>query len=123
MFQRYNDDFESIPSPGYLREYITHWGEDHVNHGETDNTTDAFTGKITSPKNVYSHNYTTANNGKTGYFCLGRNNPSFGCSGYVKRDNYCEFEGQWDCVNAGSIGCFCGPGYNCGAFEYVGYCN
>ena len=64
---RYNSDFVNLPNPGYVREYITHWGTSAVNHDRSNDESDAFTGKIISPMNVYSHNYNTASGGKTPY--------------------------------------------------------
>lgn len=64
-WMRYNEEFESIGTPGFKEEYITHWGTSFVNHGRTDNTADAFSGPITSPIDVYSHNYTST--GINGY--------------------------------------------------------
>ncbi len=64
---RYNTAFVNIPAPGYIREYITHWGTQHVNHGNNNSEADAYVGNIVAPINVYSHNYTTATGGSSGY--------------------------------------------------------
>ena len=55
-YQKYDTEFENIPAPGYIKEYISHWGTQHVNHGGRDNKSDAYSGKIISPLKVYSHN-------------------------------------------------------------------
>ena len=55
-YQKYNTEFVNIPAPGYIKEYISHWGTEHVNHGGSDNKSDAYSGKIISPLKVYSHN-------------------------------------------------------------------
>ena len=55
-YQKYNTEFVNIPAPGYIKEYISHWGTEHVNHGGSDNKSDAYSGKIVSPLKVYSHN-------------------------------------------------------------------
>lgn len=56
-YQTYNTNFENINAPGYIREYITHWGIEHVNHKSNDDLSDAYNKKIVSPLKVYSHNY------------------------------------------------------------------
>lgn len=66
-WQKYNTTFVNIPSPGYLREYITHWGNEHINHGDTDNTSDSYSANIFGPLKVYSHNYETATGSATAY--------------------------------------------------------
>lgn len=55
-YQKYNTEFVNISAPGYIKEYISHWGTEHVNHGKSDNKSDAYSGKIVSPLKVYSHN-------------------------------------------------------------------
>ena len=67
IYQGYNIDFQNIPSPGYIKEYISHWGTEHVNHGRSDDKSDAYSGKITEPLKVYSHNNTDAVGGGTLY--------------------------------------------------------
>ena len=71
IWYKYQEEFISIGSPAYIREYITHWGTSSVDHGQTDNLTDAFSGPITEPVIVYSHNYTTVNGNQTGYQVYG----------------------------------------------------
>ena len=56
-YETYNSDFHNIAGPGFIKEYITHWGLEHVDHGRNDNDADAFEGKIVAPVKVYSHNY------------------------------------------------------------------
>ena len=67
VYYKYNEDYHDIAAPGYIRENITHFGTAHVGHGKTDTNIDAYTGKITAPLKVYSHNYTTATGSATGY--------------------------------------------------------
>lgn len=67
LWQEYNTMFDSIPGPGYIREYITHWGTSHVNHGDSDSPTDAYSGLIKAPLKVYSHNYESSTGGSTSY--------------------------------------------------------
>ena len=64
---RYEEELENIKGPAYLREHITHWGTEHINHGTSDNTSDNYVTIIISPIKVYSHNYTTATGGGTTY--------------------------------------------------------
>ena len=66
-YQRYNTNFENIPGPSYIKEYITHWGTSHTNHGRSDNKNDAFSGNIVEPIKVYSHNYETSTGDATFY--------------------------------------------------------
>ena len=66
-WEEYNTQFESIPGPGYIRENITHWGTSHVNHGNTDNTSDAYSGYIVAPLTVYSHNWINTTGNGTAY--------------------------------------------------------
>ncbi|MBQ6323623.1 MAG: hypothetical protein IJI22_02190 [Bacilli bacterium] len=67
MWVEYNSDFQNIAAPGYIREFITHWGTSHINHGATDDTSDTYTGKITAPFDAYSHNYNITNGNDTLY--------------------------------------------------------
>ena len=67
VYYKYNEDYHDIAAPGYIRENITHFGTSHVGHGQTDTDIDAYTGKITAPLKVYSHNYTTARGSGTAY--------------------------------------------------------
>ena len=69
-WQEYNTSFKNIPGPGFIREMITHWGTQHVNHGSTDNTSDTYSGSIVAPLKVYSHNYNIATGDETGYQVL-----------------------------------------------------
>ena len=48
-YETYNSDFHNIAGPGFIKEYITHWGLEHVDHGRNDNDADAFEGKIVAP--------------------------------------------------------------------------
>ena len=66
-YQKYNSDFENIAGPGYIKEYITHWGIEHVNHGSKDDDTDEYKNKIFEPLKVYSHNYIDSTNNETFY--------------------------------------------------------
>lgn len=66
-YQKFNTPFDNIPAPGYIREHITHWGAEHVNHQDKDDLTDIYSGNIVAPINVYSHNYETATGSATGY--------------------------------------------------------
>ena len=68
QYQTYNTNFENIPGPGFVKEYISHWGTGHIDHGNSDNTSDGYNGKITAPLKVYSHNNSDATGvGGTGY--------------------------------------------------------
>ena len=67
MWVRYNSDFQNIAAPGYIREFISHWGTSHINHGTTDNNSDAYTGNIVAPLDVYSHNYNSTTGNDTLY--------------------------------------------------------
>lgn len=69
-WQKYNTNFENLLAPGYIRETITHWGKEHINHGGTDNKNDAYEGKIVEPLKVYSHNYEDATGDSTPYHVL-----------------------------------------------------
>ncbi len=69
-WQKYNTSFDNIPAPGYIREHITHWGIEHINHHDTDDKSDAYDKNITSPLKVYSHNYETATGNVTPYQAL-----------------------------------------------------
>lgn len=67
-WMKYNDEFENLPATGYRREYITHWGlNESVNHGTTNNETDAYSGNIIAPLSVYSHNYNDSNGVSNNY--------------------------------------------------------
>lgn len=66
-WQGYNTAFENITAPGYLRESITHWGTQHVNHGSTDNPGDAYNSNIVGPLKVYSHNNLITTGSGTAY--------------------------------------------------------
>ena len=66
-WMRYNEPFENIPAPAYIRENISHWGTSHYGHGSTDSLGDAYSGNITEPIQVFSHNYALINGNQTGY--------------------------------------------------------
>lgn len=70
VWHKYNEGFNDIGGPIFMREQIVHWGSSHKDHGDENNTSDQYTAenlKITSPTNVYSHNTTTATGGSTAY--------------------------------------------------------
>ncbi len=66
-YQTYNSEFISIGGPSYIKESITHWGIEHIDHNRNDDKSDAFTGNIVKPLKVYSHNTTDDTNGETFY--------------------------------------------------------
>lgn len=66
-WQGYNTQFENIPGPGFIRENITHWGTQHINHGGTDDLTDTYNSNIVAPVKVYSHNSLTTTGNTTAY--------------------------------------------------------
>ncbi len=66
-YEKYNTEFENIPGPAYIKENITHWGTEHKDHGQNDDTSDAYSGKITKPLKVYSHNYVQEPGGQSGW--------------------------------------------------------
>lgn len=66
-WMRYQDEFLNLSAPGFIRENISHWGLSHVGHGTTDSQGDAYSGYITAPLTVYSHNYTLVTGSQTGY--------------------------------------------------------
>ena len=67
IWERYGDAFEDIGKPTFMREDITHWGLSAVGHGSSDNQSDAYSGIITAPLTVYSHNVNYASGSSSGY--------------------------------------------------------
>lgn len=66
-YQLYNSSFVNIGGPSYIKESITHWGLEHVDHGRNDDLSDGYNSNITEPIKVYSHNFVDEIGGQTYY--------------------------------------------------------
>ena len=70
VWHKYNEGFNNIGGPIFMREHVVHWGSSHKDHGDSNDESDQYSPdnlKITSPTNVYSHNVETATGSGTSY--------------------------------------------------------
>lgn len=69
-WQTYNSEFDNIGGPSFVREYVTHWGTSHMDHGSNTTDLDKYSSNIVEPIKVYSHNYSDISGNGTGYALL-----------------------------------------------------